>query len=171
MKSFFFLFWFSHIYLLHEQDAGNPIWPDQDGFYPYAPKITVVSGLPEKNAPSPLRLALFYLIREYTFGQVFRGGLRPILQSYNFSLQNRMADFSSIIQTGTCRVFVPGPGFGGPNPAEQDPGDDDLHEPETEYMRSDGMYASNDIAISRNAPLVYLSNAIEVLQNNFRKQN
>ena len=62
---------------------------------------------------------------------------------------------------------VPGLLAGGPNPGEQDHCHYDFHEPETAYVDSDCAYASNEIAINWNSPLVYLSNAIEALQNNF----
>ncbi len=61
---------------------------------------------------------------------------------------------------------VPGLLAAGPNPGEQDHCHYNLHEPETAYMDSDCAYASNEIAINWNAPLVYLANAIEVLENN-----
>ena len=61
---------------------------------------------------------------------------------------------------------VPGLLAGGPNPGEQDHCHYDFHEPETAYVDSDCAYASNEIAINWNSPLVYLSNAIEVLENN-----
>ena len=62
---------------------------------------------------------------------------------------------------------VPGLLAGGPNPGEQDHCHYDFHEPETAYVDSDCAYASNEIAINWNAPLVYLANAIEALQGNF----
>ncbi len=52
---------------------------------------------------------------------------------------------------------------GGPNPGEQDHCHYNFHEPETAYVDSDCAYASNEIAINWNAPLVYLANAIEAL--------
>jgi endoglucanase len=62
---------------------------------------------------------------------------------------------------------VPGLMAGGPNPGEQDHCHYDFHEPETAYVDSDCAYASNEIAINWNAPLVYLVNAVEALENNF----
>ena len=59
---------------------------------------------------------------------------------------------------------VPGLMAGGPNPGRQDHCKYDYFEPETAYVDSDCAYASNEIAINWNAPLVYLSNAIEALQ-------
>jgi len=69
-------------------------------------------------------------------------------------------------------IADPIPGFlaGGPNPGEQDHCHYDFHEAETAYVDSDCAYASNEIAINWNAPLVYLSNALEVLQNNLTNQ-
>jgi endoglucanase len=59
---------------------------------------------------------------------------------------------------------VPGLMAGGPNPAMQDRCHYDFTEPETAYADIDCAYASNEIAINWNAPLVYLANAIEALQ-------
>ncbi|MEP6746801.1 MAG: glycoside hydrolase family 9 protein [Bacteroidota bacterium] len=59
---------------------------------------------------------------------------------------------------------VPGLMAGGPNPAMQDKCHYDFTEPETAYTDQSCSYASNEIAINWNAPLVYLSNAIEALQ-------
>jgi endoglucanase len=64
---------------------------------------------------------------------------------------------------------VPGLLAGGPNPGEQDHCQYNFHEPETAYVDSDCAYASNEIAINWNAPLVYLANAIEALENNLTK--
>jgi endoglucanase len=67
-------------------------------------------------------------------------------------------------------ITDPVPGFlaGGPNPGEQDHCHYDFHEPETAYVDSDCAYASNEIAINWNAPLVYLANAVEALENNLQ---
>ena len=62
---------------------------------------------------------------------------------------------------------VPGLMAGGPNPGRQDGCKYEFTEPETAYVDSDCAYASNEIAINWNAPLVYISNAIEALQKNF----
>jgi endoglucanase len=59
---------------------------------------------------------------------------------------------------------VPGLLAGGPNPGMQDKCNYEFTEPETAYSDTDCSYASNEIAINWNAPLVYLANAIEALQ-------
>lgn len=59
---------------------------------------------------------------------------------------------------------VPGLMAGGPNPGMQDHCHYDFTEPETAYADISCAYASNEIAINWNAPMVYLSNAIEALQ-------
>ena len=59
---------------------------------------------------------------------------------------------------------VPGLLAGGPNPGKQDKCAYDFSEPETTYADNDCSYASNEIAINWNAPLVYVANAIEALQ-------
>ncbi|HSC52325.1 MAG TPA: glycoside hydrolase family 9 protein [Phnomibacter sp.] len=59
---------------------------------------------------------------------------------------------------------VPGLLAGGPNPGKQDKCTYEFSEPETCYADVDCSYASNEIAINWNAPLVYLSNAFNALQ-------
>lgn len=59
---------------------------------------------------------------------------------------------------------VPGLLAGGPNSGRQDKCQYEFTEPETSYSDVDCSYASNEIAINWNAPLVYLANAIEALQ-------
>jgi endoglucanase len=58
---------------------------------------------------------------------------------------------------------IPGLLAGGPNPGMQDRTHYDFHEPETAYADADPAFASNEIAINWNAPLVYLANALEAL--------
>jgi endoglucanase len=59
---------------------------------------------------------------------------------------------------------VPGLLAGGANPGRQDSCSYAYSEPETAYVDADCSYASNEIAINWNAPLVYLANAIEALK-------
>ena len=59
---------------------------------------------------------------------------------------------------------VPGLLAGGPHPGKQDGCKYDFSEPETTYSDAVCSYASNEIAINWNAPLVYLANAIEALK-------
>lgn len=59
---------------------------------------------------------------------------------------------------------VPGLLVGGPNPGKQDGCKYASGDPATTYLDADCSYASNEIAINWNAPLVYLVNAIEALQ-------
>lgn len=59
---------------------------------------------------------------------------------------------------------VPGLLVGGPNPGRQDGCSYPFTEPETAYSDISCAYASNEIAINWNAPIVYLANAIEALQ-------
>ena len=60
---------------------------------------------------------------------------------------------------------IPGLLVGGPNPGRQDKCFYANEETETSYTDDDCAYASNEIAINWNAPLVYLVNAIEALQS------
>lgn len=59
---------------------------------------------------------------------------------------------------------VPGLLVGGPNPGRQDKCAYLFTEPETCYSDQSCSYASNEIAINWNAPLVYLTNAMEALK-------
>ncbi len=59
---------------------------------------------------------------------------------------------------------VPGLLSGGPNPGMQDSCRYEKTEPETAYSDTACSYASNEIAINWNAPLVYLANALEALK-------
>jgi endoglucanase len=60
---------------------------------------------------------------------------------------------------------VPGLLAGGPNPGQQDGCEYPSNIPNESYTDTWCSYASNEIAINWNAPLVYLSGAIESLQN------
>ncbi len=62
-------------------------------------------------------------------------------------------------------VIEPVPGLlaGGPNPGKQDGCTYEFSEPETTYADIDCSYASNEIAINWNVPLVYLLHAVEAL--------
>lgn len=58
---------------------------------------------------------------------------------------------------------VPGLLVGGPNPGRQDHQAYTTTEPDAAYLDDARAYASNEIAINWNAPLVYLAGALEVL--------
>jgi endoglucanase len=59
---------------------------------------------------------------------------------------------------------VPGLLVGGPNPGKQDGVPLPSSVPDEAYVDVEASYATNEIAINWNAPLVYLSAAIEALQ-------
>lgn len=60
---------------------------------------------------------------------------------------------------------VPGLLVGGPNPGQQDHcAGYPSQLPAESYLDEACSYASNEIAINRNAPLVYVANALEALQ-------
>ncbi|HET7898009.1 MAG TPA: glycoside hydrolase family 9 protein, partial [Flavisolibacter sp.] len=59
---------------------------------------------------------------------------------------------------------VPGLLAGGPNPGMQDKCQYPFTEPETAYLDAVCSYASNEIAINWQAPMVYLANALEALK-------
>jgi endoglucanase len=60
---------------------------------------------------------------------------------------------------------IPGLMAGGPNPGMQDHVKVPSTVPDEAYIDNDQAYAVNEIAINWNAPLAYLTNAIEALQN------
>lgn len=66
---------------------------------------------------------------------------------------------------------VPGLLSGGPNPGMQDKCTYPFTEPETAFTDHDCSYASNEIAINWNAPIVYLAGAVEALQKELRIKN
>lgn len=59
---------------------------------------------------------------------------------------------------------VPGLLAGGPNPGQQDDCDYPSNAADESYVDAECSYASNEIAINWNAPLVYLAAAIEAMQ-------
>jgi endoglucanase len=59
---------------------------------------------------------------------------------------------------------VPGLLSGGPNPGMQDKCNYPSSEPELAFVDDVCSYASNEIAINWQAPMVYLANAVEALQ-------
>ena len=60
---------------------------------------------------------------------------------------------------------------GGPTPGRQHTCQYLFTEPETAFTDHDCSYASNEIAINWNAPLVYLAGALEALQQELRINN
>ncbi len=58
---------------------------------------------------------------------------------------------------------IPGMLVGGPNPSQQDRCTYPSKEPELSYTDLTCSYASNEIAINWNAPMVYLANALEAI--------
>ena len=62
-------------------------------------------------------------------------------------------------------VVAPVPGLltGGPNPGRQDHQVYPFSDPELAYIDNDQAYASNEIAINWNAPLVYLAGGVDAI--------
>jgi endoglucanase len=83
---------------LQAQDSPAFIHLDQEGFYPGAPKIAVITGLSERTS--------FYVVRENSTDTVYRGDLSGIRQSLNSSLQTRIADFSALNETGSYQIVI-----------------------------------------------------------------
>ncbi|MBD1364279.1 glycoside hydrolase family 9 protein [Mucilaginibacter sp. ZT4R22] len=64
---------------------------------------------------------------------------------------------------------VPGLLSGGPNPGMQDKIQVPSLFPDEAFIDDDRSYATNEIAINWNAPMAYLANALEALQNTWKK--
>src|ERR1700684_41569 len=90
------------------QDSLTGIRLDQEGVYPKAPKVAILAGKFDNSSSYAQDKTSFYVIREKNSDTVFRGELSAIRKSNNSSLQTRMADFSSLTQTGIYRVAVTG---------------------------------------------------------------
>jgi endoglucanase len=90
------------------QDYPTGIRLDQEGFYPKAPKVAILTGKFDKSSGFLLDKTAFYVICEKNSDTVFRGELSAIRKSNNSSLQTRTADFSSLTQTGLYRVSIGG---------------------------------------------------------------
>jgi len=105
--------------------------------------------------------------------------LEPALANLDYLLGRNATGYCFVTDIGTHSTMhphhrpsvadgivppVPGLMAGGPNPGQQDHQHYAFSEPETSYTDQDGAYASNEIAINWNAPLVYLAGAIEALQ-------
>ncbi len=110
MKFRVFMFCFLHLIAqnIRAQDSLNDIRLDQEGFYPKAPKIAILTGKIDKSSGYLQDKTTFYVIREKNSDTVFRGELSAIRKSNNSSLQTRTADFSPLTQTGIYRVTVAG---------------------------------------------------------------
>lgn len=74
---------------------------NQLGFYPFAPKLAVVSGG---------KAGSFYVISAVKGDTVFTGKVSTAKPSLNSSLVCQLADFSSLQQEGQYQVLVPGIG-------------------------------------------------------------
>lgn len=103
------------------------------------------------------------------------------LSNLDYLLGRNATGYSFLTGVGSMRVMrphhrpsvadgieepVPGLLSGGPNPGKQDRCHYDYSDPERAFSDTDCSYASNEIAINWNAPMVYLANAIEALQKN-----
>jgi endoglucanase len=103
------------------------------------------------------------------------------LSNLDYLLGRNATGYSFLTGTGSRQVMhphhrpsvadgiaepVPGLLSGGPNPGRQDSCQYQYTEPETAFTDHDCSYASNEIAINWNAPLVYLAGALEAYFRN-----
>ena len=86
----------------------------------------------------------------------------PPAPGYRTSLSDRYAEDRPSISDG---VVAPVPGLlvGGPNPGRQDHQVYPFFDAELAYIDNDQAYASNEIAINWNAPLVYLAGGVDAI--------
>lgn len=109
--------------------------------------------------------------------------LKGALANLDYLLGRNATGYSFVTGIGSKRVMhphhrpseadgieepVPGLLAGGPNPGRQDNCQYPFTEPETAYVDSVCSYASNEIAINWQAPMVYLACAIEALQKELK---
>ncbi|HEY9258874.1 glycoside hydrolase family 9 protein [Chitinophaga sp.] len=84
----------------YAQQVATTIRLNQAGFYPYAPKLAVVT-IPVSNNP-------FYIIKERD--TVFRGVLSEEKTSAWSATKTRIADFSALTTAGSYIIYVPATG-------------------------------------------------------------
>ncbi|HZH38353.1 MAG TPA: glycoside hydrolase family 9 protein, partial [Flavisolibacter sp.] len=109
--------------------------------------------------------------------------LQGALSNLDYLLGRNATGYSFVTGIGSKRVMhphhrpseadgitdpVPGLLSGGPNPGMQDKCNYPNTEPELAFIDDVCSYASNEIAINWQAPMVYLVNAMEVLQKEVR---
>jgi len=84
------------------QNVTDRIKLNQAGFYPYGPKVAVVTGTVSANN--------FYVTSTNLRDTLFKGTLSEERQSINSSTKTRIADFSSVQTKGSYVVLVHGVG-------------------------------------------------------------
>ena len=124
-------------------------------------------------------ILLFYAYRLSNSKRFLEGALSNL----DYLLGRNATGYSFVTGVGSKRVMhphhrpseadgiddpVPGLLSGGPNPGRQDKCQYPSTEPELAFVDDVCSYASNEIAINWQAPLVYLANAVEALQTAFR---
>jgi endoglucanase len=109
--------------------------------------------------------------------------LQGVLSNLDYLLGRNATGYSFVTGIGSKRVMhphhrpseadgvedpVPGLLSGGPNPGMQDKCNYPSSEPELAFVDDVCSYASNEIAINWQAPMVYLANAVEALQKGWK---
>src|SRR5689334_8003527 len=87
---------------LPAQTPVNNVRINQEGYYPFAKKIAVVTG--------DTKVTPFFVVAVAKNDTVYRGQLGELNASANSSLKTRIADFSKLTRPGKFKVFVPGVG-------------------------------------------------------------
>ena len=83
---------------------------NQEGYYPNAPKIAVITVDYKTDDYADKSFSGFYVIKSNTTDTVYKAPLGPVKKSSNSSLKTRMADFSAIKKPGVYTIYIPGIG-------------------------------------------------------------
>src|SRR5580704_14733303 len=79
---------------------GSDDRSNQVGYYPLAPKIAIVTGVPATDR--------FFVVTAGGGDTAFTGRLGPLMASTNSSLSTRLADFTGLTNAGIYCMLVPG---------------------------------------------------------------
>ena len=83
----------------YSQIATENIKLNQLGFYPFGPKIAVIT------TKEPLQK--YYVIRENQKDTVFKGTLGSLMQSANSATKTQIADFTKYTKPGSYFIYIP----------------------------------------------------------------
>ncbi|MVN21871.1 glycoside hydrolase family 9 protein [Mucilaginibacter arboris] len=103
------------------QSSQNIIKIDQNGYYPNAPKIAVITSDYKTDEYAGPNFG-FYVLKANVGDTVYKSKLSDVRSSANSSIKTRIADFSAFHQKGTFVIYVPGIGSSYPFKV-----DDDVH--------------------------------------------
>ena len=91
------------------QSSQNIIKIDQNGYYPTAPKIAVITSDYKTDEYAGSTFG-FYILRANIGDTVYKNRVSDIRTSANSSVKTRIADFSAFQQKGAYVIYIPGIG-------------------------------------------------------------